>query len=269
MWSAKSLANAFAKATLIAVLVALPVAAQPRDALGAGDVIRVTVYQNPDLTTEATVGDTGTITFPLIGEVAVGGLAPADAQARIAQHLASGRFVLKPQVNLSVLRVRSRQVSVLGEVSRPGRYALDDVSSHLTDILAQAGGITAAGDATVVVMQNRDGKTRRELVDVAGMYRNGDLSNNVRLENGDVVYVERAAQFYVSGEVQRAGAYRLEPDMTVMQAVSVGGGLTPRGTLRGLQIHRRDADGRVHLVAAKPSDRVRADDVIVVHASLF
>ncbi len=118
-------------------------------------------------------------------------------------------------------------------------------------------------------MLNRHGKTTRTAVDVGAMYRSGDMSQNIPLENGDVVYVERAAQFYVSGEVQRAGSYRLEPQMTVMQAVSVGGGLTPRGTLHGLEIQRRTPDGRTRNIDARPTDVVQADDVIRVRASLF
>jgi polysaccharide export outer membrane protein len=206
----------------------------------------------------------------LIGEVAIGGLTPADAEARIAQQLSRGKFVVRPQVNLTVVEVRSRQVAVLGQVGKPGRYPLDGVSDRLTDVLALAGGITPGGDDNVVVMINRNGKASRTLIDVPAMYRTGDMSRNVRLENGDVIYVERAPQFYVSGEVQRAGAYRLEPDMTVMQAVSVGGGLTARGTLRGLEIQRRMPDGQIHeLSPVRLTDLVEPNDVILVRERLF
>src|SRR2546428_13003842 len=95
--------------------------ADSRETLGAGDSIRVTVFQNPDLTTETRISERGTITFPLIGEIAIAGLTPAGAEARIAGQLIEGKFVLKPQVSLNVIRVRSRQVSVLGQVARPGR----------------------------------------------------------------------------------------------------------------------------------------------------
>ena len=233
-------------------------------------MVRVSVFQNPDLTTEARVSERGSINFPLVGEVVIGGLTPADAEARIAQQLSRGKFVVRPQVNLSVLQVRSRQVSVLGQVGRPGRYPLDDVSSNLTDVLALAGGINPSGDDNVVVMLNRNGKPTRTSIDVPAMYRTGDMSHNVRLQNGDVIYVERAPQFYIHGEVQRAGAYRLEPDMTVMQALSVGGGLTARGTLRGLEIHRRMPDGQIQdLSAVRPTDAVQPNDVILVRERLF
>jgi polysaccharide export outer membrane protein len=240
------------------------------ETLGEGDVVRISVFQNPELNTEARISERGAINFPLIGEVVIGGLTPADAEARIAQRLSLGKFVVRPQVNLTVLEVRSRQVSVLGQVGKPGRYPLDGVSDHLTDVLALAGGITPGGDDNVVVMLNRNGKPTRTLIDVPAMYRTGDMSHNVRLENGDVIYVERAPQFYVYGEVQRAGAYRLEPDMTVMQALSVGGGLTARGTLRGLEIQRRMPDGQTHDISpVRLTDPVEPNDVILVRERLF
>jgi polysaccharide export outer membrane protein len=237
--------------------------------LGDGDSVRVTVFQNPDLTTEARISERGSITVPLIGEVVIAGLTPEGAAARIADRLTRGKFVVRPQVSLAVQQVRSRQVSVLGEVGKPGRYPLDDVSNSLTDVLARAGGINGEGDENVVVARNQSGKETRTAIDVSQMYRTGDRSNDLRLENGDVVYVKRAPQFYLYGQVQKAGAYRLQSQMTVMQAIAVGGGLTPRGTLHGLRIERRSPDGRVSRVSVQPSDVVRADDVIMVRERLF
>jgi polysaccharide export outer membrane protein len=243
--------------------------AESREVLGAGDTIRVTVFQNPDLTTETRVSERGTIAFPLIGEVALGGRTPTEAGAWIAEQLKQGNLLKSPQVNVSVLQLRSRQVSVLGHVARPGRYALDDTSSRLTDILALAGGIGPAGDDIVTVIATRGGKIQKLEVDVPGMYRSGDLSKNIEVGNGDTIFVQRAPVFYIYGEVQRAGAYRLEPDMVVMRALSLGGGLTPRGTDRGLKIHRRLPDGAVHKLDAKLTDTVQPDDVIYVRESLF
>ena len=254
----------------VAATTAAPAPTPPApELLGDGDSVRVTVFQNPDLTTEARVSERGTITFPLIGEVVVGGLTAEGAAARIADRLTRGKFVIRPQVSVTVQQVRSRQVSVLGEVGKPGRYALDDVSNSLTDVLARAGGVNGEGDDNVVVVRTQNGKETRTAIDVPQMYRSGDMSHDMRLENGDVVYVKRAPQFYLYGQVQKAGAYRLQPQMTVMQAISVGGGLTPRGTLRGLQIQRRMPDGQMQTVGVHPNDVVRADDVVVVRERLF
>jgi len=249
---------------------AAPAPAAPApELLGAGDSVRVTVFQNPDLTTEARISERGAITVPLVGEVVIAGLTSEGAAARIADRLVRGKFVVNPQVSLTVQQVRSRQVSVLGEVGKPGRYALDDVSNSLTDVLARAGGIAGEGDDNVVVVRTVNGRETRTAIDVPEMYRTGDMSHDMRLQNGDVIYVKHAPQFYLYGEVQKAGAYRLQSQMTVMQAISVGGGLTPRGTLRGLKVQRRSADGKVNTEGVRPTDLVRADDVIVVRERLF
>ena len=242
---------------------------QSHETLGAGDSVRITVFQNPDLTTETRISEAGTITFPLVGEIALAGLTPALAEARIAEQLVKGKFLVKPQVSLNLVQVRSRQVSVLGQVARPGRYPLDDTSSNLTDVLALAGGVSPTGDDNVTVTMKRDGKIVKLDVDIPAMYRTGDLSRNIRLENGDIIYVQRAPVFYIYGEVQRAGSYRLEPSMTVMQALSVGGGVTARGTDRGLKIRRKGPDGQLHAIDAKLTDLVQANDVIYVKESLF
>lgn len=243
--------------------------AESRESLGSGDNIRITVFQNPDLTTETRVSERGTIVFPLLGEVALSGYDPSAAGARIAERLKQGNFMKNPQVTVAVLQVRSRQVSVLGHVARPGRYPLDDTSSRLTDILALAGGIGPAGDDSVTVMVTRGGKLTKLDIDVVRMYRSGDLSSNIEVQNGDTIFVQRAPLFYIYGEVQRAGAYRLEPNMSVMHALSLGGGLTSRGSDRGLKIHRRQPDGTVGRLDANLTDPLQPDDVIYVRESLF
>jgi polysaccharide export outer membrane protein len=259
-----------AMAVCVAALALTGIAsAQSRDTLGEGDSIRVTVFQNPDLTTDGRISEQGTVTFPMIGEVAIAGLTPAAAEKRIAQMLEQGKFVLKPQVNLSVTRIRSRQVTVLGQVTRPGRYPLEDPTSGVTDILALAGGVVPTGDENVIVVVSRDGKNRRVDVNVPGMVKNGDFAPNIQLANGDTIYVQRAPVFYIYGEVQRAGSYRLEPVMTVMQAIAVGGGITPRGTERGVKIRRRGPGGTLQTLDASLTDPLVADDVVYVNESLF
>ncbi len=248
---------------------AIQTGAASRETLGAGDTIRVTVVQNPDLTTEARISERGTIVFPLIGEIALGGQTPQGAGTRIAAQLKQGNFMKDPQVSVSVLQVRSRQVSVLGNVVRPGRYALDDTNLTLTDILALAGGISQGGADTVTVVTNRSGAEKKMEINVSEMIAKGNMSANFEIQNGDMVFVQRAPVFYIYGEVQRAGVYRLEPAMVVMHALSVGGGLTPRGSERGLVIHRRMPDGAVRKIEAKLFEPVRPDDVIYVKESLF
>jgi len=170
-------------------------------------------------------------------------------------------------VSVNVLQVRSRQVSVLGLVAKPGQYALENSSARLTDVLALAGGVVPGGDEVVVLISGRDGS--KTDVDVPALYRNGSAAANPEIRSGDTIFVPRAPTFYIYGEVQRPGNYRLEPNITVMHALSLGGGLTPRGTERGLMINRRMPDGTLKKIDVKTGDSVRADDVIYVKEGLF
>ena len=237
--------------------------------LGAGDAIRVAVFQNPDLTIETRITESGEITYPLLGQVQVGGLTVARAESRIAAALRDGGFVMKPQVNILLTQIRGNQVSVVCMVGRPGRFPLELSNTRLTDVIALAGGILPQGADTAVITGLRDGKPMRTEVDIAGLFLDQGGSRDITLRNGDVVYVHRAPNFYIYGEVQRPGAFRVERNMTVMQALAQGGGLTPRGTTRSLEIHRRDTAGAVQKLEPKLEDPIRADDVLVVRESLF
>jgi len=236
--------------------LALPAFAQT-DKLGVGDAVRVTVHQQPDLTTDARINERGVIAVPLIGEVKVAGLSQAEAAAAIGDSFKKGQYLKNPQVTVAITTVRSRQVSVLGAVARPGRYPLDDTSSQLADVIAAAGGISAAGGDTVMVM--RDGKEERVPL----------LGKGYALKGGETINVERAPVFYIHGEVARSGAYRIEPNMTVMQAIAAGGGVTPRGSDRRLKLRRVGTDGKLVEKDASLKDTVKADDVIFVREALF
>jgi polysaccharide export outer membrane protein len=237
--------------------------------LGEGDIVRITVFQNPDLTTETRVSESGTLTFPLIGSVSVGGQTTAAAETIIGNQLRDGGFVLQPQVNVVPLQIRGNQVAVLGQVNRPGRFPLETANLRLTDLLAIAGGISPTGADTVIHIGVRDGKQMRREIDIPTMFARGDLSDDARVAGGDLVYVQRAPVFYIYGEVQRPGFFRLERNMSVMQGLAVGGGTTLRGTVKGLRIHRRDADGGLKVVEPSLDDLLQTDDVIYVKESLF
>lgn len=236
--------------------------------LGPGDVLKISVFEQPDLSLEVRVSESGTITYPLIGQVKVGGDTPAAAEKKIASLLESGGFLKSPHVNIIVAQLQSLQVSVLGQVNRPGRYPLDGART-LADILALASGISSEGGDLVTLVHTENGVTKREVIDIAEMMRSGNLEANTIIKGGDIVYVERALRFYIYGEVQRPSQYRLEHKMTVLQALSVGGGLTPRGTERGIRVKRRDASGVLQIIKANHDDIVQPDDVIYVQESLF
>ena len=237
--------------------------------LGAGDDIRVLVFQNPDLTVEARVSESGAISYPLIGSVQIGGLSVAAAEKRIADALKSGGFVRQPQVNIVLLQVRGNQVSVLGQVNRPGRFPLETLNTRVSDMLAVAGGITPAGDDVVILTGRRDGKPFRKAIDIPHLYQGNTPEEDIVLTGGDTIYVNRAPIFYIYGEAQQPGQYRIERGMTVMQALAQGGGPTPRGSQNRLRLNRLMPDGHVEQMSPEMSEPVQANDVIYVGESFF
>jgi polysaccharide export outer membrane protein len=236
--------------------------------LGAGDVVRISVYGSPDLNVETRIGQSGILTFPLVGQVQVGGLEIPAAERKIAGLLESGGFLRKPQVTILVTSLSSQQVSVLGLVNRPGRYPIEGKRTVL-DMLALAGGANLDGSDIVTLIRKRNGEVTKETLDIVDMLRSGELKRDVELSPDDILYVERAPRFYIYGEVQRPGAFKLERSMTVLQALAVGGGLTQRGTERGMRIKRRDADGKIQVIDAKHDDLLQTDDIVYVKESLF
>ncbi|PPE71354.1 polysaccharide export protein EpsE [Caldimonas thermodepolymerans] len=260
-------------AAVLLLVMAGSAAAQPANTreyvLGPGDVIRITVFQSPDLSLETRVSESGTITYPLLGQVQVGGITVVQAEKRIADGLRSGNYVKQPQVSIMVVQVRGNQASVLGQVNRPGKYPLELANTRLTDLIAMAGGVAPAGADVVVVTGTRNGKPFRKEVNLPSIFMEGRTDDDMVMENGDVVYVDRMPTIYIYGEVQRPGAIRLERDMTVMQALATGGGLTQRGTERGLRVHRRGPDGKVQVIQPSMEDKLRDGDVVYVRESLF
>jgi len=238
--------------------------------IGPGDSIRITVYQSPDLSMETRVNETGAISYPLLGRVQLAGLSVTAAEQHIAAELKRREFVKDPQVQIVVTQVRANQVNVLGQVGRPGRYPLDLTGMRLTEVLALAGGIVAGvGSDTVVVTGTRDGKSFRKDVDMPSLFRSGSGGEDIVIAPGDSIFVDRAPQIYLYGEIQHPGALRLERGMTVMQAVAAGGGATARGTLRGIKITRTGPDGKQQQLEPAMDDTLRNGDVVYIKESLF
>jgi polysaccharide export outer membrane protein len=251
-----------------AFMLGMGVAGAAELLLGAGDVVRLSVYGSPDLSIETRVSESGHITFPLLGQVAVGGLSVAAAEKKIAGQLEKGGYIKRAQVNMLVTTLASQQVSVLGQVNRPGRYPVEGRRKVL-DMLALAGGIHGDGGDMISLVRTRDGKTTRETIDVVDMVHKGELDKDYEVAGGDIIFVERAPRAYVTGEVGRPGPFRLERGMTVQQAISAGGGLSPRGSDNGIKITRRDAKGKPVTLDVQAGDPVQVDDVIVVRESWF
>lgn len=244
-----------------------PVADEPQGVvIGAGDIVEMRMFGQPDMNTQGFVSDSGEISLPLLGVVDIGDLTPNAAQSRIESAYRERGFFRDPQISLTLVEHRSQQVAVLGAVNQPGRFSLASRTT-LLDALAEAGGITARGARTVVVIRGDD--QNRERVDIDALVTGGNVATDDVLHAGDTIYVPQAPLFYIYGQVQRPDAYAIQPGMTVIQAISTGGGLTDRGSNSRFTIHRKSPDGSVQTLDASPTTGVQADDVIFVKERFF
>ncbi len=237
--------------------------------LGPGDQIRVQVYQNPDLSIEARVSEQGTINYPLVGSIQLGGQTIGQAENKIAQALRQGQYLKQPQVNIVLLQVRGNQVAVLGQVQKPGRFPLETTNTRVSDLLAAAGGVTPMGDDVLIVTGTRGGQPFRKVIDIPALFLNQKGQDDILVQGGDTLFVNKAPVYYIYGEAQRPGPYRIERGMTVQQAVAQGGGPTPRGSLNRLKLTRVGPDGKQQEMDARLTDPVLPNDVIFVRESLF
>lgn len=243
-------------------------AAAPEYKLSPGDAIKVQVYQNPDLTLEARVSESGSISYPLVGSVPIGGMSISQAEKKIAEALQKKQILKQPQVNIVLLQVRGNQVTVLGQVQRPGRFPLETTTVRVSDMLAAAGGVTPTGDDVVVVSGSRDGKPFRKSIDIPNLFKGDRSADDILLQPGDTLYVNKAPTFYIYGEAQRPGTYRIERGMTVLQALAQGGGPTSRGSEK-VRLNRTRPDGTVVQLEPRLTDPVLPGDVLFVKESLF
>lgn len=241
----------------------------PLTPLGPGDSVTLHVFGQPDMDTVLGVADDGTIRIPLAGGVQVGGLSAESAARRVEKAFKDGGYFVDPHVTLTVTQSLSQRVSVLGEVKTPGRYPVD-AKTTIVDLLAQAGGETEFASNTVYVLRtDAAGVVKRYTVNLKGLIDSGASAPAQLLRGGDSVYVPRAEQFFILGEVQKPSMYKLEPNLTVLQAISLAGGVTPRGSDRRVEIKRAGKNGEQVVVKPKPNDLVLPDDVIRVKESIF
>lgn len=244
--------------------------------LGAGDSIHITVYRSPELTLDIRVNAEGSITFPLLGSVHVSGVSISEAEARIAKGLKDGGFVVDPQVNITVVVSRANSVSILGQVNRPGIYPIEIANLRLSEALALAGGIAMApsmsgglpGVDKVIVKGTREGHPFLKEIDLSSIYLENKSEDDVIIAGRDEIFVPFLL-FYIYGEVQRPGSFPVARNMTVLQALAQGGGLTPRGTERNIQLNRRNAKGEVEKFHPAMTDLIQPNDVLYVRESLF
>lgn len=231
--------------------------------IGPQDVLAIVVLEDTTLNGRFTVEADGEFTFPLIGRIKAGGLTTREFESSLKKRLAAG-FFKDPQVTVAVETYRSQRVFVTGEVRNPGMLSLTG-GMTLAEALARVGSTTpgAAGEIAIIRLK----KAEPIRISIREM-ESGNSSQNVELQDGDQVYVLRAESIYVFGEVRSPGAYAVQPGMTVLQALSLAGGLTPNAAKNRMKIVRMVGGKRVE-VKVKESDLVRQGDTIIVPERFF
>jgi polysaccharide export outer membrane protein len=236
--------------------------------LGAGDQIYITVFGQPDMSAEVTVNDNLQVTLPLVGSLKVGALTPPMLERLIAKRLKEGEYLLNPEVSIQVRQVRSQVMSVLGEVQRPGRFVLAGKMTVL-DALAMAGGMTPRADQTVVLIR-RDaskigGSSSQEMnLSLKHLLDSRRAELNLELRNDDVLFVAQQKSFYIFGEVRKPGSYPMELDLNVMRVLALSGGVTERGSIKRIRIHRQGQDQKMTEIRPSLSELIEGGDVVFV-----
>ena len=251
--------------------------AQTNYVLGPQDVLNITVLGEDDLSRKYTIEQDGTFTFPLIGRVTARGLTMRALEQELRTKLITGGFLKNPEISVAVEAYQSQRIMIWGQVNNPGEYQLSG-DTTLLSALAKAGSITpTAGSEAVIVRAgkangNGESGTLPEpeiiRVDLAEL-QEGNMSLNIALRDGDTINVPKAQSVFVSGHVKNPGGYAVEDGMTVLQALSLAGGLTDRGSDRRINITRTVDGKKKELKGVKLTALVQPGDTIVVGQRIF
>jgi len=247
--------------------------------VGPQDVLTITSYDQADLSGKFTLEADGTFTFPLIGRVKAGGLTLRALEDALKKRMIDEGFFKNPQITVSVETYKSQKIYVVGEVRAPGAYPLSG-DMNLVEAIARAGSTlpSASGEAIVVhpaaqgaagpTLPNQDMSAKTERIDLRAM-QNGVFTQTTILRDGDTIFVPRAESVYVFGQVKNPGAYALQQkDTSVLQALSLAGGITDRGATTRIRIVRMVGSEKKEL-KVKLSDPVLPGDTIIVAERIF
>lgn len=242
-------------------------------ALEAGDSVRVSVFGSAELTTETIVSLDGMIDFPLIGLVSVKGKTPKESEELIALKLSEDGFLRKAQVNVIVLSSINNQVSIIGNVLKPGKYQIEPGVENLLDLLAVSGGITKGGSKNITVIRIAGGNPKRIEVDLEYLLLKADATqvnqDALNLVAGDLIYIPEEPVFYTLGEVGRVSSYPYKSNLILAQALSISGGVSPTGSENKITIKRKMENDLYKEVKATMDTVIYENDIIIVDESLF
>jgi len=205
--------------------------------LGTGDLVEISVYGVPELSTKTRVSSAGDLYLPLINYIHVADLTIEEAQTLIEKRLADGGYVRDPHVSILVDEFSSQGVSMLGEVAKPGTYpVLGD--RRLVDLITAAGGLTDKAGREVTII-HRDQPDKPQIVTL-GRSLTDNPESNVPIFPGDSVEIHRAPIIYVVGDVGRPSGLLVDNGrLTVLQALALAGGANRTAKLNDSRILRK------------------------------
>jgi polysaccharide export outer membrane protein len=258
-------------------------AEEVRYLVGAKDILEIKVYDEQDLSKEAIVDHGGRISFPLLGSINVGGLSTVEIEELLERQLGE-KYLVDPQVFVSVKEYNSRKAVVLGVVKNPGPYALTGETTIL-DLISRAGGLLETGGKNIVLVRRGNrydrGTTNSTeepiVIDANKLLRLGEKSLNYVVYDGDMVFAPKADGVYVYGEVKKPGVVAYRDGLTVLQAISLAEGLSGRASAGSVRIIR-SVNGKEQKIKVNLDDiadnkrsdvQLRPEDVIVVPESFF
>ncbi|MDY6854456.1 MAG: polysaccharide biosynthesis/export family protein [Thermodesulfobacteriota bacterium] len=253
--------------------------------IGPEDILLIQVWDHDDLTRSVTVSREGEFSYPLIGMLSADGMTVHELKKDLEEKLA-GRFIINPQVTVSVKEYKSKRVYLLGEVGGPyrgdqgpGVYPLTGQTT-LLEVISRAGGPTRDAGNEIVVVRPRNNIRKGNPVPLENAGEGevitlnlrksleGDTNQNIILKHGDTIYVPKAEFFYVYGEVKSEGRYKLEKGTTVLKGITMAGGFTEKAAKKKVRL-LREKKGEKAKIQARMTDLINPEDIIMVPESFF
>ncbi|NJS13571.1 MAG: capsular biosynthesis protein [Sphingopyxis sp.] len=201
--------------------------------LGPGDVVEVAIIGRSDFSGRMQIQVDGTVQLPLIGDIPAANRTVLQLRSDIRNALIAGQYFTEPAVSVTVVSYASRYVTVLGEVATPGIVAIDR-AYRVSEIMARVGGLRATAADVITLARSTGEALKLDMVAVA----TGDIAQDVIVNPGDRIFVAQAPQFYIYGEVNGPGSYKLERNMSLRMALARGGGVTVQGSERRVKVIR-------------------------------
>ena len=251
--------------------------------VGTGDMLAITVYDEPDLTLERRVTERGLIDFPLIGKVQVVGLTATQVEERLEGRLSPG-YLRDPQVFVDIAEFASKKIFIVGAVAKPTALTLRGETSLLevlsqTDSLSHSQSLTVFRRVSTSSKQGGGNDVQAIHVDLNELLRRGDMSKNIILQAQDVVYVPKPDAVFVFGEVAKAGPVPLpEGGMSLVAAINKAGGFSKYASSKRTRVLRM-VDGQEKVIHVDMAAVIRGDlgkditlrsnDIVIVPESVF